>query len=118
MALLRNQVTSLIRHGRIRTTLPKAKELRRLADRAVTWGKKGTLAARRQARRYIQDRAVLAKLFGELAPRFAGRQGGYTRLLKSHFRPGDQAPLAWVEYLDNPQAKPPAGAKKTSKKGK
>lgn len=112
-ALLRNLVTALIRHGRIQTTLPKAKELKRLADRMVTWGKKGTIASRRHARRVVEDRTALTKLFGELAPRFASRQGGYTRLLKLDFRKGDQTPMALVEYLDNP-AKP--APKKTKKK--
>lgn len=104
-AMFRNMVTSLIRYGRIETTLPKAKELKRIADRVVTWGKKGTLAARRQARGYVRDRQALSKLFKELAPRFASRNGGYTRLLKLVYRRGDQAPMALVEYLDNPKGK-------------
>lgn len=101
-ALFKNQIVSLIRYGRICTTLPKAKEMRHFADRMVTLGKRGTLAARRQARRFINDRDCLAKLFTELAPRFKDRQGGYTRLLKMGFRSGDQAPLALLEYVDNP----------------
>ncbi|MDO8526222.1 MAG: 50S ribosomal protein L17 [Deltaproteobacteria bacterium] len=101
-AMFRNMVVALIQHGRIETTLPKAKELRRIADRMVTWGKKGTLAARRAARRVIHDRGALSKVFDDLGPRFATRQGGYTRILKLNFRPGDQAPMALIEYLDNP----------------
>jgi len=101
-AMLCNMVTSLIEHGRIQTTLPKAKELKRLADRVVTLGKQGTLASRRRARRMIHDRVMLSKLFDELAPRFASRQGGYTRILKLNPRPGDQTPMALIEYLDNP----------------
>ncbi|OGQ04018.1 MAG: 50S ribosomal protein L17 [Deltaproteobacteria bacterium RIFCSPLOWO2_12_FULL_44_12] len=114
-ALLKGLAVSLIRHGRIQTTLPKAKELKRLADKLVTWGKAGTLSARRAARRFINDRDVLTKLFKELAPRFASRNGGYTRLLKLNFRYGDQAPLAFVEYLDNPVV---PIKKKTPKKSK
>lgn len=115
-ALLRNLAVALIQHGRIKTTLPKAKELKRLADRIVTWGKKGTLAARRQARRTIQDRDVLAKVFQELAPRFASRNGGYTRVLKLDLRAGDLAPMALVEYLDNPAPAPRAKPKKAKTK--
>lgn len=115
-ALLRNMAVALIQHGRIKTTLPKAKELRRLADRIVTWGKKGTLAARREARRTIQDRAALTKVFQELAPRFASRNGGYTRLLKLDLRAGDLAPMALVEYLDNPALAPRAKPKKAKAK--
>lgn len=105
LALLRNMMVALIQHGRIQTTLPKAKELKRMADRAVTWGKDGSLAARRHARRWIQDRDALTKLFKELAPRFASRQGGYTRVLKMGFRSGDQSPMALIEYVDNPAPK-------------
>lgn len=120
LAMLRNMAVSLIRHGRIQTTLPKAKELRRLADRLVTLGKKGTLPARRRARRTLGDRESLVKLFAELAPRFANRKGGYTRILKLNFRDGDQAPMALIEYLDNPpvapKLKPAKEAKKKTKK--
>lgn len=117
MAMLKNMVVSLIRHGRIRTTVPKAKELRRLADRLVTLGKRGTVDARRRARQYLHDREAITKLFGELAPRFANRKGGYTRILKLNFRDGDQAPLALIEYLDNPPPAPKLkGAKETSQK--
>lgn len=112
-AMLKNMVVSLIRHERIQTTLPKAKELRRLADRVVTWGKRGTLASRRQARRFVSDKEALSKLFNDLAPRFANRNGGYTRILRTAYRTGDQAPLALIEYLDRPEVKPrPSPSKK------
>lgn len=101
-AMFRNMVTSLIQHGRIQTTLVKAKALRHLADRVITWGKNPTIASRRHARRVVADRDALQKLFAELAPRFAKRNGGYTRLLKLHYRQGDGAPMALLEYLDNP----------------
>lgn len=113
-AMFRNMVVSLIQHGRIQTTLAKAKELRRLADRAITWGKNPTIASRRHARRVVADRGALQKLFTELAPRFAKRNGGYTRLLKLHYRQGDGAPMALLEYLDNP-AKPPKAARAAKK---
>lgn len=118
-AMFRNMVVSLIHHGRIQTTLMKAKELKRLADRVITWGKNPSVASRRHARRLIADRLALQKLFTELAPRFAKRNGGYTRLLKLHYRQGDGAPMALLEYLDNP-AKPPKPSKseKPAKKAK
>lgn len=114
LALLRNQVTALIRHGRIETTLPKAKELRRVADRMVTFGKAGTLQARRRARRFVQDREILAKLFGDLASMNKERPGGYTRIVKLNFRRGDQAPMALLEYCDFPH--PVRLPKKTGQK--
>ena len=117
MALLRNLAVALVLHGRIKTTLPKAKELRRVADRLVTWGKKGTLTSRRQARRWLNDRTALSKVFSELAPRFAGRNGGYTRVLHVGNRAGDQAPMALIEYLPPPEA-PKVAKKKTAKKAK
>ncbi len=99
-ALLRHLVTSLIKHERIETTLPKAKELRRFADRMITFAKKGTLHARRQAARFVMmDPEVLQKLFSELAPRFKDRAGGYTRIIHLGFRHGDAAPMALIEYL-------------------
>lgn len=122
MAMLKNMAASLILHGRIKTTLPKAKELRRLADRLVTLGKKGSVSARRRARQYLHDHEALSMLFAELAPRFAGRNGGYTRILKLNFRDGDQAPMALIEYLDNPPPAPrlkgPKGAGKKEAKAK
>lgn len=98
-AMLANQVVALISHERIQTTVAKAKELRRVADRMVTLGKKGTLASRRQAAKWVGDATALRKLFGELASRFEKRPGGYTRILKTGFRAGDQAPMAFIEYL-------------------
>ncbi len=98
-ALMRNLVTALIMHGRIETTLPKAKELRRVADKMVSLGKGGTLANRRQAAAYVHGNEAVSKLFSDLAPRFKTRNGGYTRIIKKGFRPGDQAPTAFIEYL-------------------
>ena len=98
-ALLRNLVTSLILHERIETTLPKAKELRRVADRMITWGKQGDLPARRQAARYLRSDEAIQKLFDGLAARFKDRQGGYTRILRFGRREGDGAPMAAIEYL-------------------
>jgi large subunit ribosomal protein L17 len=98
-ALLRNLVTSLLRHGRITTTVPKAKELRSVTDRMVTYAKKGTLHHRRLAARYINDAGVIATLFGEYATRFATRPGGYTRIMKLGARKGDAAEMAVIELM-------------------
>lgn len=98
-ALFRNMVVSLILRDRIETTLMKAKELRRVAERMVTLGKAGTLAARRLAGAMVQDPLALKKLFTTLAERFAARQGGYTRITRLGFRRGDCAPMAVIEYL-------------------
>lgn len=99
-ALMRNMVTSLIEHGRIRTTDAKAKELRRWADRMVTLGKQGTVAARRRARAFVQTDAAVFKLFSEVAPRFANRAGGYTRIIKLGQRAGDAAPISIIEFTE------------------
>jgi large subunit ribosomal protein L17 len=99
-ALLRNLATALLEHERIITTEPKAKELRRIADKLVTLGKRGNLHARRQALQVVHSNAVVQKLFNEIAPRFAGRQGGYTRLLRLGYRPGDAAAMAVIELVD------------------
>jgi large subunit ribosomal protein L17 len=105
-ALYRNLVTSLLEHERVATTDAKAKQLRRIADRMITLGKRGTLHARRQALSTLRDEAITAKLFGPLAERYAGRQGGYTRVLKAGFRYGDAAPMAIIEFVDrDPAAK-------------
>lgn len=101
-ALFRNLVTSLIVEERIETTLPRAKELRRVADRMVTLGKKGTLHARRQALSYVRTNQAVQKLFSDLAGRFAERSGGYTRILKLGYREGDGSPMAIIEYLGAP----------------
>lgn len=98
-ALLRNMVTSLILSERIETTLPKAKELRRLAERLVTLGKEGSLHSRRQAARVVRTPEALKKLFDGLAQRFQDRSGGYTRIFKFGFRRGDSAEMAAIEFL-------------------
>jgi len=105
-ALLASLATALIKHEQIVTTLPKAKELRRVADRLVTLAKRGDLHARRLAFSRIRDEAMVAKLFGTLGPRYAARPGGYTRVLKAGFRYGDSAPMAVIEFVDrDPAAK-------------
>jgi large subunit ribosomal protein L17 len=103
-ALFRNLVTALLRHEAVRTTDAKAKELRRWADRMVTLGKQGTLHARRRAAALIRQRTVLKKLFDEIAPRYAARHGGYTRVVKLGHRRGDAAALSLVELVDRPGA--------------
>jgi large subunit ribosomal protein L17 len=109
-ALLRNLVTSLLDHELIETTDAKAKEVRRVADRMITLGKRGTLHARRQAAAVIRGDAIVAKLFGGLAERYEKRPGGYTRVLKSRVRVGDAAPLSIVELVDRPTGKQAAKA--------
>lgn len=99
-AMLANMAASLLTHEQITTTLPKAKELRRVADRMITLGKRGTLHARRQAFSYLRDDDVVAKLFDSLAERYKERPGGYTRVLKAGFRYGDSAPMAVVELVE------------------
>jgi large subunit ribosomal protein L17 len=101
-------VSQLIQHERIETTLPKAKELRRLADKVVTLGKDGSLAARRRAAAVVRGDGVLQKLFGELAERYKGRDGGYTRVLRTRQRPNDAAQMAFIEYVDRPGELRPA----------
>lgn len=98
-ALIRNLITSLLRDEKIQTTDPKAKELRRWADRVITLGKKGSLHARRQALGIVQDKAVVRKLFDSIAPRFKDRPGGYTRIIKVGIRHGDAAPISLVELV-------------------
>ena len=105
-ALMRNMVTSLIMEGRIVTTDAKAKELRRHADRMITLGKEQTLAARRRARSFVQTDVALKKLFDEVAPRFNGRNGGYTRIIKIGPRHGDCAPTAIIELTELPASAP------------
>ena len=99
-ALLRNLATALLEHERIITTEPKAKELRRVADKLVTLGKRGDLHARRQALQVVRSNTVVRKLFNEIAPRFAERKGGYTRVLRLGYRPGDAAAMAVIELVD------------------
>lgn len=99
-ALFRNQVTSLIEHERIETTVAKAKELRRILDKMITYGKQGTLLARRKVNAFVTTDAAAKKVFVDLAPRFANRPGGYSRVLKTRFRRGDCAPMAVIELSD------------------
>lgn len=103
LAMLRNMTNSLLRHETIKTTLPKAKELRRVVEPMITLGKKPSLANRRLAFDRLRDREMVVKLFDELGPRFANRNGGYVRILKMGFRLGDNAPMALVELLDQPE---------------
>jgi large subunit ribosomal protein L17 len=103
LAMLRNMCNSLIKHEAIRTTLPKAKELRSVVEPLVTLGKQPTLANRRLAFDRTRDREVVTKLFNELGPRYQARPGGYTRILKMGFRVGDNAPMAFVEFVDRPE---------------
>ena len=100
LAMLRNMMVSLIKHEAIKTTLPKAKELRRVIEPMITLAKEPTLANKRLAFSRLRDREAVVKLFGELGPRFAARQGGYTRILKMGFRVGDNAPMAYMELVD------------------
>jgi large subunit ribosomal protein L17 len=105
LAMLRNMTVSLLRHGAIKTTLPKAKELRRVVEPMITLGKKPTLANRRLAYDRLRDREIVGLLFSDIGPRYAKRNGGYLRILKYGFRQGDNAPMALVELLDRPEAK-------------
>ena len=105
-AMFANMAVALLKHEQIRTTLPKAKELRRVTDRIITLGKRGNLQARRRALATLQDTQLVSKLFGALAERYKGRNGGYTRVLRDGFRYGDSAPMAVIELVDrNPEAK-------------
>ncbi|CAN0617992.1 50S ribosomal subunit protein L17 [Burkholderia multivorans] len=103
LAMLRNMSNSLIEHEVIKTTLPKAKELRKVVEPLITLGKKPSLANRRLAFNRLRDRDSVTKLFDVLGPRFANRPGGYLRILKFGFRVGDNAPMALVELLDRPE---------------
>ena len=103
LAMLRNMTNSLLRHEVITTTLPKAKELRRVAEPIITLGKKPSLANRRLAFDRLRDREMVVKVFDELGPRYANRNGGYLRILKFGFRQGDNAPMAYVELMDRPE---------------
>ena len=124
LAMFRNQLASLVKSGRIKTTLPKAKELRPIAEKLVTKGKRGSVEARRQVARWIPERQIVKKLFDEVAPRFQERDGGYLRILKLGPRPGDGAEMAmlqWVDFeLESAQAKKPAKGEKEAEapKGK
>uniref|UniRef100_A0A061QYJ2 Large ribosomal subunit protein bL17c n=1 Tax=Tetraselmis sp. GSL018 TaxID=582737 RepID=A0A061QYJ2_9CHLO len=111
-SMLRTMVTQLIRHQRLRTTLPRAKELRRVADQMVTLGKKGDLSARRRATAVIRGDEEVRELFTTLAERYREREGGYTRVLKTFRRKNDAAPMAYIEFVDRPgefrPARPPS----------
>ncbi|HYB51959.1 MAG TPA: 50S ribosomal protein L17 [Burkholderiaceae bacterium] len=104
LAMLRNMSNSLLRHELIRTTLPKAKELRRVVEPLITLAKEPTVANRRLAFNRLRDREMVVKLFSEIGPRYKSRQGGYTRILKFGYRVGDNAPMALMELVDRPQA--------------
>jgi large subunit ribosomal protein L17 len=105
-AMFSNMATALITHEQIKTTLPKAKELRRFVDRMITLGKKGQLSNRRQAFAFLRDEDAVSKLFSTLSDRYKDRSGGYTRVLKAGFRYGDNAPMAIIELVDrDPDAK-------------
>ena len=109
-AMFKNMTVSLIHHELIRTTLPKAKELRREAEPLITLAKADSLANRRLAFNRLRDRDAVTKLFTQLGPRFKARPGGYTRILKCGFRPGDCAPMAYIELLDRPADASPVDA--------
>ena len=112
-AMLRNMVTSLLRHERIRTTAPKAKEARRHAERMITLGKRGDLHARRLAARFVNDETVLKKLFDDIAGRFTERQGGYTRILRTGVRKGDASDMAILELVTQSAARQKPANRKT-----
>jgi len=123
LAMFRNMANSLLRHEAIKTTLPKAKELRRVVEPIITLGKKPSLANRRLAFDRLRDREIVVKVFDELGPRYAKRNGGYLRILKMGFRKGDNAPMAYVELMDRPETATdnkegttPKGAKKEAAK--
>ena len=103
LAMLRNMTNSLLKHEVIKTTLPKAKELRRVVEPMITLGKVATVANRRLAFNRLRDRDMVTKLFNELGPRYAKRNGGYLRILKYGFRQGDNAPMALIELMDRPE---------------
>jgi large subunit ribosomal protein L17 len=116
LAMLRNMTVSLLKHEAIKTTLPKAKELRRVAEPIITLGKNPTLANKRLAFNRLRDRDMVVKLFDELGPRYKTRNGGYLRILKMGFRQGDNAPMAYVELMDRPEPTEEAPQDKKGKK--
>ncbi len=103
LAMLRNMTVSLLRHEAIKTTLPKAKELRRVVEPIITLGKTDNLSNKRLAFSRLRDREMVVKLFAEIGPRYAARNGGYIRILKMGFRQGDNAPMAFIELVDRPE---------------
>lgn len=117
-ALLRNLVVSLLEHERIETTVAKAKEAKRLAEKVITLGIKGDLHSKRLALSYVPNRAVIAKLFKDIAPRFTGRNGGYLRIIQTRNRVNDSAPLAVLEFIDYEDISKTKESKKAKKKEK
>ena len=117
LAMLRNMTVSLLRHEEVRTTLPKAKELRRVVEPMITLGKKPSLANRRLVFDRLRDRGIVEKLFDDLGPRYAKRNGGYLRILKIGFRNGDNAPMALVTLMDRPEETPEPKPEEKKKKG-
>lgn len=111
-ALLRVLVVSLLEHGRIETTVAKAKEVRRIAEKVITLGLRGDLHAKRLAFSYLADRSSLAKLFSDIAPRFAGRNGGYLRIIQTRNRVNDSAPMAVLEFIDYEETRKAKESKK------
>ena len=105
LAMLRNMTVSLLKHEAIKTTVPKAKELRRVVEPMITLGKSPTLANKRLAFDRLRDRDIVVKLFAEIGPRYATRPGGYLRILKCGFRAGDNAPMAYIELVDRAESK-------------
>jgi large subunit ribosomal protein L17 len=117
-ALLRGLVASLIEHQRIETTVAKAKEVRRLAEKIITLGIRGDLHSKRLALSYLPNRAVIAKLFSEIAPRFSGRNGGYLRIVRTRNRVKDSSPMAVLEFVDYEEIRKSKGEKSEKKESK
>ncbi len=117
-ALLRNLVVSLLEHERIETTVAKAKEAKRIAEKVITLGIKGDLHSKRLALSYVPNRAVIAKLFKDIAPRFTGRNGGYLRIIQTRNRVNDSAPMAVLEFIDYEDIAKTKESKKAKKKEK
>lgn len=115
-AMLRTMVTSLLKYEKIQTTEMKAKELRKVADKMITLGKRGDLHARRQAASYVRERDVVGKLFGEMSERYKDRAGGYTRIVKSGYRAGDNAPMSIIEFVRNAEVEKPKKKASATKK--
>lgn len=115
-AMLRTMVTSLLKYEKIQTTDMKAKELKKVADKMISLGKRGDLHARRQAAAYVRERDMVGKLFGEMSERYKERAGGYTRIVKSGYRAGDNAPMSIIEFVQNPGAEKPKKKVLTPKK--
>ncbi|HOG27416.1 MAG TPA: 50S ribosomal protein L17 [Candidatus Cloacimonas sp.] len=108
--MMRNLVKSMIEHGQLKTTLPKAKEMRGYVERIITYGKNDTVHSRRLAYSVLGDRTLVKKVFDEIAPAFEGRNGGYTRVLKAGFRKGDNAPMAIIQFVEESTIKPKKNA--------